>query len=286
MALVFCDNCGHRVSTTAPRCPSCGVRGPAAQVERQPSGQSPIPAANLCGACGAMSYSTVAGYCTKCGAPFAPQVAIRKRRGLKGALVLVCVGLVASVAIVLLTRWWEKPANLAIAVSSPSFGPIATLLTAGPHAGEVLLAGGIERTETAFYSPATNTLSPGPSMNGSHLEGSATPLRNGQVLFAGDVSFLPSFQQSELYDPVTDKFVPTGNMIDGRYMHTAMLLPNGKVLMAGGVGQQSCEGRFHSRPKHDRCARSRDGNHAPYRQAADHRYHDARRQIPCGDRTL
>ncbi len=149
----------------------------------------------------------------------------------------MCVGLIGSVVIVLLTRWWKPPAN-PVAVSSSSLGPTATLITAGPHADEVLLSGTVPARplETALYNPATNTLSIGPSMNRTREGASATLLRNGQLLVAGGGESLQgSLQQSELYDPVTDKFVPTGNMIYGRELHSAMLLPNGKVLIAGGV---------------------------------------------------
>ncbi len=54
MALVSCNNCGRRVSTTAPQCPGCGSPGPAAV-------SSSTPAVNR----GTAKAARV--FCTKCG---------------------------------------------------------------------------------------------------------------------------------------------------------------------------------------------------------------------------
>jgi hypothetical protein len=57
MALVSCQNCGHQISTTARRCPSCKMPGPAA-------GAAPL----YCTRCGRqMSQNDSA--CRQCGAP-------------------------------------------------------------------------------------------------------------------------------------------------------------------------------------------------------------------------
>ena len=248
MALVFCDNCGHRVSTTAPRCPSCGVPGPAAQVARQPSTGSPVPAANVCGTCGAKSYSTAAGYCTKCGTSRAPSGTTgRRRRGKRLALGFVGIALAAS-AVVLLFIHLRNSVSAPTRVFRPS-SEAAVLLTSGPHKGEVLIGGSL------LYNPASNALAIHPAMNADPRYATTTLLADGTVLIAGglgkpeartpnDGITIAAVAESKLFSPATSSFLPVGNMADARLLHTATLLPDGRVLIAGGFAKAAF-GREH-----------------------------------------
>ena len=75
--------------------------------------------------------------------------------------------------------------------------------------------------------------------------GTATPLRDGRVLFAGGYNCAPAGQDgmwasAELYDPATGTFSPTtGSMAAPRSQHTATLLADGRVLIAGGLSGAS-----------------------------------------------
>jgi len=68
MALVYCSNCGHQISTQAPRCPGCHTAGPLAisTTQGQRSGKT-----RTCAYCRFKRVSDEdARYCTKCGAVF------------------------------------------------------------------------------------------------------------------------------------------------------------------------------------------------------------------------
>jgi hypothetical protein len=75
----------------------------------------------------------------------------------------------------------------------------ATLLTAGPNAGKVLIAGGRSSSGRSYTYP------PG----------------------------------AELYDPATGAFTATGNLVTARYAHRSIFVANGpnagKILIAGGT---------------------------------------------------
>lgn len=126
-------------------------------------------------------------------------------------------------------------------------GHTATLLTTGPQAGKILIAGGADSQDrtslasTELYDPAADTVT---CIDGSQPSGSpaacpsstkmiaarvghsATLLDNGKVLLAGGVSTaagsggpptVSTLATAELYDPVTERFtcvdgsVPTGD---------------------------------------------------------------------------
>jgi len=110
-------------------------------------------------------------------------------------------------------------------------GHSATLL---PN-GQVLVAGGDYRIPSTAerYDPATGTWSlTGPMATFPH-EGTATLLRNGQVLIPG--------APSELYDPATDTWSLTASTVISTYQSAATLLSNGQVLVVGGYTAVSAE---------------------------------------------
>ena len=133
----------------------------------------------------------------------------------------------------------------------------ANLLTTGPNAGQVLIAGGDSDSGRSGgtaerYDPASGTFScvgtpvsgqcP-TSMVSSRIFDAATTLEDGTVLFTGgadrDFNVLSS---AEIYNPATDSFSATkGPLIGGAFDHQAVLInagasgaDNGMVLVAGG----------------------------------------------------
>jgi hypothetical protein len=124
----------------------------------------------------------------------------------------------------------------------------AVLITLGPNAGKVLIAGGLGNStlaSTELYDPATNTFAVGPNMNAARDHHTATVIRSGptagKILLAGgeDRNYgMISLASTELYDPWANKFAVGPTMNDARYAHTATVIasgPNaGQILLAGG----------------------------------------------------
>lgn len=98
--------------------------------------------------------------------------------------------------------------------------------------GWVLVAGGINLSNTEVYNPMTGTWTPTAAMHYPRDRHSATLLTNGKVLVAGGENI--SAETGELYDPATGTWTMAGTLKSSSYAHTATLLPNGKVLLAGG----------------------------------------------------
>jgi hypothetical protein len=121
------------------------------------------------------------------------------------------------------------------------WGHTATLLANG----QVLIAGGIEKTYTPLaaaelYNPATGTFAYTGLMTTPRSSHSAVLLSTGKVLVAGGADQTTSKPPStlataELYDPSTGKFTATGLMKQAREVFTATVLNSGNVLIAGGV---------------------------------------------------
>jgi Kelch motif/Galactose oxidase, central domain len=118
----------------------------------------------------------------------------------------------------------------------------ATLITTGPLAGEVLIAGGIGSNEkplasAELYDPKTNRFKPTGSMSVARTGQTATELRDGRVLLAGGTDASDrALATAEIYNPATGKFTFTSTpMVNARYRQTATLLNDGDVLLAGGA---------------------------------------------------
>jgi Galactose oxidase, central domain len=135
-----------------------------------------------------------------------------------------------------------------------TFMQSGSLHTAREHAtatvladGRVLIAGGDQwvngRTGVALdsaeiYDPVTSLFSVTGSLHLDRLDGTATLLADGRVLFAGGGDYKGGYlSQAETYDPSTGKFSYTGSMIAARAGHTATLLLDGRVLVTGGGDQ-------------------------------------------------
>jgi len=120
------------------------------------------------------------------------------------------------------------------------YGHTATTL---PN-GEVLIAGGERIDEDGFdialgsaeiYNPSTGRFRPTGSMRVARKHHTATPLRDGQVLFAGgEDNNGHALQSAELYNPGSGTFRTVGQMLTAHDSHTATLLGDGRVLIAGG----------------------------------------------------
>ncbi len=136
------------------------------------------------------------------------------------------------------TNLWTATGSLA----TPRLGHGAVLLTTGPHAGQVLVCGGVDRVtlvDTATcerFDPNTDLWLPAPSMGGPHALFTLTPLMDGRLLAAGgQVTFATNRTTAEVFDPVSGSWTPVPNMAVPRARHTATLMPDGGVLVAGGV---------------------------------------------------
>ena len=126
----------------------------------------------------------------------------------------------------------------------------ATVISSGPNAGKILLAGGEDRNNgvvslasTELYDPAANRFAVGPAMNASRYAHSATVITSGpnagKILLAGGFNTGDGpLVSSELYDPAANKFAEGPTMNAARFGHTATVIasgPNrGKILLAGG----------------------------------------------------
>ena len=124
-------------------------------------------------------------------------------------------------------------------------GHTATLLTMGPNAGKVLIAGGIggdsqavSLTET-LRSRRRRDVHSHVAMRVARGNHTATVLDNGSILFAGGT---PNWEgvnshavaSIETYDPVARQFVSQGTMKVNRERHTATRMAGGAIVFAGG----------------------------------------------------
>ncbi|RJR18350.1 MAG: hypothetical protein C4581_06455 [Nitrospiraceae bacterium] len=138
---------------------------------------------------------------------------------------------------------WSPTGSMA----SKRVGYTATLLTVGPNAGKVLVAGGGIRfvscvphfihNTAELYDPVTGTWKPAASMNSPRSNHSATLLPDGRVLVAGGFtsSSLVSTDTAEIYDPINDTWTYTSSMGTVRSAHTATKLLDGSIVVAGGA---------------------------------------------------
>jgi hypothetical protein len=116
----------------------------------------------------------------------------------------------------------------------------ATLLTTGPHAGNVLVAGGNSTNAVAeLYDPLLETFSTTGAMGSTRQKHTATSLSDGTVLMAGGSEFdsnVDILGAVELFDPISLTFRGTGGLLTPRIKHTATLLKDGTtVLVTGGL---------------------------------------------------
>lgn len=126
----------------------------------------------------------------------------------------------------------------------------ATVISSGPNAGKILLAGGEDRNygmislaSTELYDPVANKFLVGPTMNDARYAHTATVIASGpnagRILIAGGFNTAyGALTSTELYDPAANKFAAGPELNAERFGHTATVIasgPNaGKILLAGG----------------------------------------------------
>jgi len=119
----------------------------------------------------------------------------------------------------------------------------ATLLTTGPHAGKVLLAGGNANSDALasaeLYDPASGSFSAlAATMLRPRQRHTATRLADGRVLIAGGEAPNRFWGSVEVFDPATGSFSYLGGLAQPRSGHTATVIGagpwSGKVLLYGG----------------------------------------------------
>ncbi len=130
----------------------------------------------------------------------------------------------------------------------------ATLISSGPLAGEILIAGGIDQSggnlsSAELYDPASGQFTstgamsiPRQGHSATWLDpGNVTGALAGQVLIAGGGDIHAPSNGAEVFNPQNGTFARVGAMSDARIFQAAVLLCNGQVLVAGG---QSSETKF------------------------------------------
>jgi len=126
----------------------------------------------------------------------------------------------------------------------------ATLITSGPKAGYVLVAGGNDGTTTRLataylYNPTTKQFESAGSLNTGRYLHRATLLADGKrVLITGGVGTAFNLNTSQIYDSETNTWSSEQTFAgSGRYNHTATLLTSGpyigNVLLIGGFSGTS-----------------------------------------------
>jgi hypothetical protein len=138
-------------------------------------------------------------------------------------------------------------------MSKARAGHTAHLLTAGPHAGKVLLVGGLSwdsflgsriprfLTECEIYDPGTNSMRSGAAMAGNAGRGlhNALDLPSGDILVVGGLGNVllggTPLNTAEIYEPATNTWTAGGVFALARALGGLALLRDGTVLFAGGA---------------------------------------------------
>jgi hypothetical protein len=117
-------------------------------------------------------------------------------------------------------------------------GHTATLLTAGPLTGQVLIAGGSGSKSAELYNPATGSFTRTGDMSEPRSGHTATALGTQDGTQNGDVLIVGTNGATDLYDPTAGAFTAVGsyypNYSLGIASRTASLRRDGTVLVAGG----------------------------------------------------
>ena len=122
-------------------------------------------------------------------------------------------------------------------------GHTATLLTIGPLAGQVLIAGGSDSASAELYNPATGMFTTTGDMTVARTGHTATALGAQDGAQNGDVLIVGTDGSADLYDPTKGTFARIGSLLPSMqpsYAHTANLRNDGTVLAAGGYGTRHC----------------------------------------------
>ncbi|MGZ3422618.1 MAG: Kelch repeat-containing protein [Polyangiales bacterium] len=129
---------------------------------------------------------------------------------------------------------------------APRTEHVAALLTTGPNAGKILLAGGRDApylSTAELLDPSTWTSTPTPNkLSDARVYPSITLLtkgpNSGKYLIAGGYGAAGpgAVSTTDLYDPATNTFAPGPTMTAAHAQHAAVTLSDGRVLIASGNG--------------------------------------------------
>ena len=129
----------------------------------------------------------------------------------------------------------------------------ATLITAGPDAGKVLIAGGHgaypDAAPNYIFDPLTNSFSNAPAMVTPRIDHTAVTLANGRIVFSGGYTESQTWATTasvEMFDPVTGQFTALGETYLERTNHTINVVTIGDdtwLLIAGGWGSAAMTNR-------------------------------------------
>jgi hypothetical protein len=189
--------------------------------------------------------------------------------------VLVVGGAGASYSYLATAEIYDPVSGTFSPTSTPMVAPRDFHTTTLLPNGRALVAGGCLQyaCPAELYDVASRSFTAAAVMGSSHFGHSATLLRDGRVLIAGDpygpaelydpstavftqaggstrerspaTVLLPNgnvlftgggSKYAERYEPASDAFQPVAALREARSAHTATLLPDGTVLVAGGVG--------------------------------------------------
>jgi N-acetylneuraminic acid mutarotase len=106
--------------------------------------------------------------------------------------------------------------------------------------GRVLVAGGVSASGLAtasveIFDGATNSWTPGPSLNAARSSHTATALYDGRIVIAGGSDGANSLATIEIYDPITNTFALSNTALSAaRTGHAAAQTYDGIVAIAGG----------------------------------------------------
>lgn len=137
-----------------------------------------------------------------------------------------------------LTRTWSATGSLA----AKRLGHSAALLDAGPHAGKVIVCGGMVREAPVVYQscelfdPRSGTWVSAPEMGSARTFHAMARLRDGRLLVSGSLNASgENAASAEIYDPAANTWNAAAPMSVPRARHTSTLLPSGHVLVVGGL---------------------------------------------------
>jgi len=141
------------------------------------------------------------------------------------------------------TRSFAQP-NMTATLKAARAFHTATVISLGPNAGGILIAGGQRDDEnplssTEIYDPATNSFKPGPAMHSPRSQHAAIVIASGsnagKILIAGGMELgcysvkrgcAPVLLSStEIYDPTTNTFTPGPEMHGAPGQTLAIQLP-------------------------------------------------------------
>jgi hypothetical protein len=137
-------------------------------------------------------------------------------------------------------------------MSESRFLQAQTLLTTGPNAGDMLIAGGSGDQTAELYQPGSRSFKAAGNLTQIVFDPNVAILASGQILFAGGATFNSQGQivpiaGAELYDQSKNQFSATDSMTTARWLAASAFLDSsvvsgseaGNVLVAGGLGINS-----------------------------------------------